>query len=164
MRSPKGEPPSGTNQSHYYDQLAALAARYDLIAIYAFGSCAKKAAAVVCGEQARLSRDTPSDLDIGVVPRMGRRLSLDEKVKPALAPEDLFDMPRVDLVVAPDVSIWLAVDIVRGELLYTPDPVAEAEYQLYVLARANDLYPWYREAIEAFKREGIFGKKNDDAR
>jgi len=120
---------------------------------------------VVQGKQARLSRDTPSDLDIGVVPRMGRQLSLEEKVELALALEDLFDVPRVDLVVAPDVSIWLAVDIVRGELLYTPDPDAEAEYQLYVLARANDLYPWYREAIETFKKEGILSRKrNDDAR
>ncbi len=144
------------------ERLAELAAKYDLIAIYAFGSRAEEAAAVVRGEQAHLRRDTPSDLDIGVVPRMGRRLSLEEKVELALALEDLFGVPRVDLVVAPDVSIWLAVDIVRGELLYTPDPDAEAEYQLYVLARASDLYPWYREAIEQFKKEGIFGKGENE--
>jgi len=62
-----------------------------------------------------------------------------------VALEDLLDVDRVDLVVLPEASPYLALDIVCGELLCATDLDAEAEYQLYVLRRAGDLAPWERE-------------------
>ncbi len=62
-----------------------------------------------------------------------------------MALEDLLDVPRVDLVILPEAPPFLALDIVQGELLCATDPVAEAEYQLYVLRRAGDLAPFERE-------------------
>jgi hypothetical protein len=48
-------------------------------------------------------------------------------------------------IVLPNVPPFLALDIVRGELLYTSDADAEAEYQLCVLAHTGDLAGWELE-------------------
>lgn len=126
------------------EDLNTVAERYRLIAIYAFGSQSKAAFARVQGE------DTPanladSDLDIGILPYKDKKLSVDEKVQLGLTFERIFKASRVDLVVLPESPPFLALEIVRGELLYTSDPVQEAEYELFVLRRAGDLAPWERE-------------------
>jgi hypothetical protein len=59
--------------------------------------------------------------------------------------EELFDVGRVDLVILPEAKPYLALDVVRGELLCVTDVDAEAAYQLYVLRRAADLAPLERE-------------------
>lgn len=80
-----------------------------------------------------------------MLPAWGRRLTARERVRLAIALEDALDVRRVDLVILPEASPYLALDVVRGELLYTADPDAEAEYQLYVLRRAGDLAPYQHE-------------------
>ncbi len=135
-------------------QLADLCRRYDLVAIYAFGSRAGEAAARVRGDAPAVRQPCGSDLDIGVQPRKGRRLGAFENVDLAQALEDLFGVPRVDLVVVTEAPALLAYEVIRGELLACTDPDAQAEYELYVLARAGDLAPWHRDRIRAVFLEG----------
>jgi predicted nucleotidyltransferase len=119
-----------------------MAGQYGLQIVYAFGSRAKEALEVVEGRLENLS-STLSDLDIGVKPE--RPLSVEEKVEISIFFEDLFDLPRVDVVVLPEAPVSLAVEIVTGEILYARDPTYEAEYQLYIMRMAADLLPYEKE-------------------
>jgi uncharacterized protein len=121
--------------------IGQIAAKYGLQIIYAFGSRAKEALEVVEGRIERLS-STPSDLDMGVKPE--RPLTVQEKVEIAIFFEDLFDLPRVDVVVLPEAPVCLAAEIVLGEILYAKDSTYEAEYQLYIMRMAADLLPYER--------------------
>jgi len=123
-------------------KIISLAKKYHLKIIYAFGSRAKDALNVIEGRKVSLSC-TSSDLDIGVKP--GRPLTVEEKVEIALFFEDLFDVHRVDVVVLPEAPVFLALEIVSGELLYAHDAAQEAEYQLYIMRMAADLLPYERE-------------------
>ncbi len=125
-------------------RLCDLARQYGLIAVYSFGSRAGEVAARVAGQAVEPTHPA-SDVDIGVLPAPQRRLSAAERADLTVALEDLLDVPRVDLVILPEAPPFLALDIVQGELLCATDPVAEAEYQLYVLRRAGDLAPFERE-------------------
>jgi len=124
------------------EKIEQIAAKYGLQVIYAFGSRAKEALEVVEGRIASLS-STPSDLDIGVKPE--RHLTVEEKVEIAIFFEDLFHLPRVDVVVLPEAPVSLAVEIVIGEILYARDSTYEAEYQLYIMRMAADLLPYEQE-------------------
>ena len=124
------------------EKIAQIAAKYGLQIIYAFGSRAKEALEAVEGNIDRLS-PTPSDLDIGVKPE--RNLTVEEKVEIAIFFEDLCDLPRVDVVVLPEAPVFLAFEIVTGEILYAKDSTYEAEYQLYIMRMAADLLPYKKE-------------------
>jgi hypothetical protein len=95
-----------------------------------------------------IKRASTSDVDIGVRPKQGSRLSTRDLVELILKLEDLFKVKRVDLVLLPDAEPFLALDIIRGELLYTDDPLDQAYYELFVLRRAGDLLPFKRERID----------------
>ncbi len=134
----------GQNGTEIRDALCALAQEYDLVAVYAFGSRAEELAARVAGKD--VEADFPeSDVDIGVL--LGRALPVEERVGLMQALEDLFGVARVDLVILPEAPPYLALDVVRGELLYTVDADVEAAYQLYVLRRAGDLAPFERARL-----------------
>lgn len=124
------------------EKIEKIAGRYGLQIIYAFGSRAKEALDAVEGRMASFS-STPSDLDIGVKPE--RHLTVEEKVEIAIFFEDLFNLPRVDVVVLPEVPVSLAVEVVTGEILYARDSTYEAEYQLYIMRMAADLLPYEKE-------------------
>ena len=123
------------------EQISDIASRYGLQIIYAFGSRAKEASDLVENRIEHLP-STLADLDIGVKPE--KPLTLEEKVKIAILFEDLFDVPRVDLIVLPDAPIFWALEIVTGEILYMQDSNHEAEYQLYIMRMAADLLPYER--------------------
>lgn len=123
------------------DQITGLATKYCLQVIYAFGSRAKDALDLIEGRIECLT-STSSDLDIGVKPE--RPLTVEEKVEIAILFEDLFNVPRVDVVVIPEAPIFLALEIVTGEVLYRQDATYEAEYQLYIMRRAAELIPYER--------------------
>jgi predicted nucleotidyltransferase len=123
------------------EKIGEIAAKYGLQIIYAFGSRAKEALEAVERCIDRLS-STPSDLDIGVKPE--RPLTVEEKVEIAIFFEDLFHLPRVDVVILPEAPVSLAVEIVLGEILYARDSTYEAEYQLYIMRMAADLLPHER--------------------
>ena len=124
------------------EKIISLAAKYRLKIIYAFGSRAKDALNIVEGRLGSLPC-TSSDLDIGVKPE--KPLTVEEKVEIALFFEDLFNVNRVDVVVLPEAPVFLALEIVSGEVLYARDAAHEAEYQLYIMRMAADLLPYERE-------------------
>jgi len=123
------------------EKIGQIAAKHGLQIIYAFGSRAEEAKEVVEGRIERLS-STPSDLDIGVKPESP--LTVEAKVEIAIFFEDLFYLPRVDVVILPEAPVSLAVEIVLGEILYAMDSTYEAEYQLYIMRMAADLLPYER--------------------
>ncbi len=125
-------------------KLASIAQDYKLDAIYAFGSRALEALAKA-NAQDMVPSQSNSDLDIGILPSKNKKLTIDEIVQIGLALETLFDVSRVDVVVLPEASPFLALEIVRGELLFASDLDKEANYQLYALRRACDLASWERE-------------------
>lgn len=134
-------------------ELQSLADRYHLSAVYAFGSRAKEMAGRLKGFSAS-AEVLSSDLDIGVQPELGRRLTAEERVKLALALEKLFAVPRVDLVVLPEARPFLALEVVKGELLYCRDYDRQAEDELYILRRAGDLARFEKERRRLILEEG----------
>lgn len=126
------------------DSLTALCHEHALTALYVFGSRADEIAARVAGLR-ELVEHPGSDVDIGVLPPRGGRLSAKARVRLAQELEAILEVDRVDLVVLPEAEAFLAADVVRGELLAATDLDAEAEAQLYFLRRAADLAPYLRE-------------------
>ena len=88
--------------SRFREKIAKLANRYHLQLIYAFGSRAKEAHNLVHGKKVGRPASS-SDLDIGLKPE--RPLSVEEKVKIGVLLEDLFQVPRVDVVTLPDAPV-----------------------------------------------------------
>jgi hypothetical protein len=121
------------------EQIRDIASQFGLQIIYAFGSRAKEASDLVENRIEHLSF-TQADLDIGVKPE--KPLTVEEKVEIAILFEDLFNVSRVDLIVLPEAPIFLAFEIVTGEILYMQDSTYEAEYQLYIMRQAADLFPY----------------------
>ena len=126
--------------------LLDLSRRYNLVALYAFGSRARKIAARLAGDEV-YDAASGSDLDIGVLPASDVKLSVRARVALSRALEDLFDVHRVDLVVLPEADPFVAANVIRGERLCTEDAYTADEYDLYVLRRAGDLAPLERERI-----------------
>jgi len=126
------------------NELSKIADRFGLSEIYAFGSRAGEMAARIRDEVVK-PPESESDVDIGVRSEAGRILSVREKVELAIALEDLFQVQRVDLVVTSEADAFLALDIIRGDLLYTRDKDEQADFELYVLRRAGDLAHYERE-------------------
>ena len=134
-------------------ELARICREYGIADLYVFGSRAAEIAALVRNEAVEETRPE-SDADFGVLPE-SEGIWLPEKTADLTAElEDLLDVPRVDLVFLPRADPFLAVDIIRGELLYTSDADRQAEYELYVLRRAGDLLPFQRERMRMILEEG----------
>ena len=139
------------------DQFKLIGSRYDIVALYAFGSRAGEIAGKLRG-QVISPRASDSDVDIGIQPRPSRYLNTKERVRLAIDLEDLLDVSRVDLVILGEADPFLVLDIVRGELLYCADADLQAEYELYVLRRAGDLAFYARERWQQILR----GTTSDD--
>jgi len=136
-----------TERTGLAEQVEHLARRFHLADVYVFGSRAREIAALVRGSRAALQKSS-SDVDIGIRPQQGLNLSPSEIVAIAIQLEDIFNVFRVDLVLLPEADPFLALDVIRGELLYAEEPVDQARYELFVLRRAGDLLPLKRERIE----------------
>ncbi len=128
------------------EALARICQMFHVATLYVFGSRAKEALAWV-KEEGQAFRRGPSDVDVGVRPIPGMPLSVEEKVRLAIALEDLFDVERVDVISLPEADPFLAANVVRGERLYARDEHEADEYDLYVLRRAGDLIPLERERM-----------------
>ena len=96
------------------DRLSETARNFDLDIVYAFGSHAQEARKWLADEQFFFSIPSPSDLDIGVKPTLKRTLSIKDKVRLSMAPEDLFCVSRVDLVNLNEADPFLAANVIRG--------------------------------------------------
>jgi hypothetical protein len=81
-------------------------------------------------------------------------LAAEERVELALALEKLFAVPRVDLVVLPEAGPFLALEVVKGELLDCRDYDRQAEDELYILRRAGDLARFEKERRRLILEEG----------
>jgi predicted nucleotidyltransferase len=131
------------------DRLAALCNTYDIQILYAFGSRAKEALAVLTGAREAFS-PSGSDLDVGAKP--AGLLGIKEKAGLANDLEDLLGVPRVDLVVLPEADPFVAANVIRGERLYCADEYLADEYELYILRRAGDLAPLERERLSLLEK------------
>lgn len=134
-------------------QLEDIARRYNVEEVYAFGSRAKEVAArlhdgTVC------AACPESDIDIGVRLKAGGTLGPSERVQLALEVEDFLGASRVDLVILGEADSFLAVEIIRGELLYAEDLDRQARYELYLLRRAGDLHSFKKERMRMIMEEG----------
>lgn len=133
--------------------LTDMAGRYGVADLYVFGSRAREVADRVFGRPVRRSHPD-SDMDFGVLPLHREPWSPQKRVDLTQELEDLFEVRRVDLVLLPEAEAFLAVDVIRGELLYTHDPDQQARYELFVLRRAGDLLPFKRERIRMILEQG----------
>jgi predicted nucleotidyltransferase len=133
--------------------LEALASRHGVRDLYAFGSRADEIAAWVKGEPPAAAAPH-ADVDFAVQPEPGRLADAQSRVRLAAELEDLVEAPRVDLIILSEASAFLAMEVVRGEMLYTSDPLAQAEHELYVMRRAADLAPFRRERVRMILDEG----------
>lgn len=104
----------------------------DILALYLFGS------------HARGDARPGSDVDLGVLPRGRRRMSLDRLIALESRFEQRLGRP-VDLVDAGACAAFLALDIIRGERVYCADETLCDEFDLFVLRRAADLAPFERQ-------------------
>lgn len=125
--------------------IGRLCRKFGVAELYVFGSRATEIAARVRSE-AYVSDESlsTSDADVGVRPLPGAFLDVDSLVGLADELERGLNVPRVDVVLLPMAAPFLALEIIRGELLYCADSDAQAEYELYVLRRAGDLAPFQR--------------------
>jgi predicted nucleotidyltransferase len=135
------------------ESLERVAREYGVVALYAFGSRGDEIAARVRGKPVPPGPPA-SDVDIAVQIERGRGLSGRERVTLTIALEDLLEVGRVDLVVLAEADPFLALDVIRGELLYCADPDHQAEDELYVLRRAGDLARYARERQDLVLAEG----------
>ncbi len=134
--------------------LQEICRRYDVADLYVFGSRAQEIEDLISGRQASLEQST-SDVDIGVLPATRAEWSAEKRVRLTIELEDLFQVERVDLVLLPEAEPYLALDIIRGALLYTRDPDSQARYELFVLRRAGDLMPFKKERMRMILEEGL---------
>ena len=127
--------------------------RFGVANLYVFGSRGGEIAARLHGGRTNLG-PAASDVDVGVTPLPGSLTTAKERVQLAVALEDLLSVPRVDLVILPEADPFLAVDVIRGELLYCADATAQAEEELHILRRAGGLAPLKRERLALILGEG----------
>jgi len=127
-------------------KLADICRRYGVTSLYVFGSRASEVAARVSGEEVVPARPQ-SDGDFAV--QIANESDLRGFARGGLLAdlEELFELPRADLVVLNDVDPFIALEAVRGELLFSADPDVQAEEELFILRRAGDLEPFETERI-----------------
>ena len=135
-------------------ELKIIANHYKLVAIYAFVSRGTEIALRILGELSNC-RHSGSDVDIGVQPAERHKLSAKEKVQLTIDLEDLFQEQRVDLLVIDEIEPFLALQVIRGELIYCNDFDAQAELELFVLRRAGDLAYYEKQR----RRQILFGNE-----
>ena len=102
----------------------------DVRALYLFGSRAAGGARA------------DSDLDLGVLYRsrqaLERTLQLEQELERAAG-------LKVDLVDVARAGAFLAYDIIRGERVFCREATETDLFELYVLRRAGDLFPFERQ-------------------
>lgn len=134
------------------EALVRLCDEFRVDMLYVFGSRAGEVRKWLAGDRPGLPPDV-ADVDIGVKAARGTQLSVRDKVRLALALEDLLGVTRVDLIDLGDADPFLAANVIRGERLYARDAYEADEYDLYVLRRAGDLAPLERERMALILRE-----------
>jgi predicted nucleotidyltransferase len=125
--------------------------KYRVKALYVFGSRSAEIFQAIQDDKLEI-QPSPRDLDIGVLTHSP--LAIDEKVKLTLELEELFGVPRVDLVILQEADAFLAANIIRGERIFAEDSYGADEYELFVLRRAGDLAELERARMAMILQEG----------
>jgi hypothetical protein len=129
-----------------YRNLVDICHRYGVTSLYVFGSRASEIAARVAGEHV-VPVHPQSDGDFAVQVAKMSDLSGFSRGGLLVDLEGLFELPRADLVVLNNADPFIALEAVRGELLFCVDPDQQAEEELFILRRAGDLEPFETERI-----------------
>jgi predicted nucleotidyltransferase len=138
----------------YTREISRICKSNGIADLYVFGSRSGEIAARVHGKSVTTPKNLKSDIDIGVMPADATRFKPLQRITVAIELEDLFDAPRVDLVILPEADPFLALDVIRGELLYCDNPDRQARHELYVLRRAGDLMHFKKRRIQMILEEG----------
>lgn len=138
---------------NFKQKIAVICRRYDIADMYVFGSRSKEVAGLIENETP-MSSDVASDVDIGILPAKREAWDPEKRVQITIELEDLFQISRVDLVLLLDADPYLALDVIRGELLYTNDLDRQARDELLVLRRAGDLLPLKKERTRMILEDG----------
>jgi len=125
-------------KSDFLDNVESICHRYHIDILYVFGSRAKELANYASGK-GKIASEKNVDVDLGVLPAQKYHLNVKDRVRLSVDLEDLLGVCRVDLVILSEASPFLALDVIRGEELYSADPNRSAEYELYILSKAGDL-------------------------
>lgn len=128
-----------------------LCRKYQVKALYVFGSRSAEMLQALHDDRYEI-QSSQSDLDFGILAHSP--FSVEDKVSLTLALEELFNVPRVDLVVLQEVDAFLAANIIRGERIYAEDSYLADEYDLFVLRRAGDLAELERERMSMILQGG----------
>jgi predicted nucleotidyltransferase len=131
-------------------KIEQICRRYQLKALYVFGSRSAEMLRAIQEEQYQLA-PSQSDLDIGVLSHSP--FSIEDKVSLTFELEDLFGLPGIDLFVLQEVDAFLAANIMRGERIFAEDSYLADEYELFVLRRAGDLAEFERQRIAMILQE-----------
>ena len=131
-------------------KIEQICTRYQLKALYVFGSRSAEMLRAIQEEQYQLA-PSQSDLDIGVLSHSP--FSIEDKVSLTFELEDLFGLPGIDLFVLQEVDAFLAANIMRGERIFAEDSYLADEYELFVLRRAGDLAEFERQRIAMILQE-----------
>jgi predicted nucleotidyltransferase len=124
--------------NQHIEKLIIICKKFNAVELYSFGSRSREIFEYVNGVTDTIQQSS-SDIDIGVRFSRSQQISAEIIVKMTLDLEDYFRVSRVDLVLLEDAPPFLALDIIRGELLYAENLDDQARYELYVMARAGDL-------------------------
>lgn len=125
-------------KSDFLDNVESICHRYHIDILYVFGSRAKELANYASGK-GKIASEKNVDVDLGVLPAQKYHLNVKDRVRLTVDLEDLIGVCRVDLVILSEASPFLALDVIRGEELYSADPNRTAEYELYILRTVGDL-------------------------
>ena len=132
-------------------RIEQLCRKYQVKALYVFGSRSAEVLHLIGDDNINI-KSSQSDLDIGVLTRP--RFSVDDKVNLTLELEEIFKVPRIDLIILQEADAFLAANIIRGERLYAGDSYLADEYELFVLRRAGDLAELERARMAMILEKG----------
>lgn len=120
------------------ERFSAVCRSHGLVAVFAYGSRATEIDRRLHGDETD-PEHPKSDLDLGVLPVRDDDFDVRDIVKFAIAVEDLFEVPRADIVDLRTAPPYLALDAIRGERVFCADEYEAANFELFVLRRAGDL-------------------------
>ncbi|HPB84039.1 MAG TPA: nucleotidyltransferase domain-containing protein [Spirochaetota bacterium] len=130
------------------EKIEKLALAFGIREVYVFGSRSKEIYSAVRGSS-EIDRAAASDIDIGVTIPYDLILSIDQKVSITSGFEEIFNGSTVDLTVINEAPVFLALDIIKGELLYCIDAIEQARNEMCILRQAGDLEYFERERRNA---------------
>ena len=129
-----------------------ICSRYEIADLYVFGSRSREIVQRCANIPVQSKND--SDIDIGVLPVYMKTWTPEKRIDLTIELEEIFMTRRIDLVMLSEAAPFLALDIIRGELLYTNDADCQARYELFILRRAGDLTPFKKARSKMILEEG----------